>query len=147
MAVSSVKFQQTEVAGARVIARKAGTSERASAKRNRKGRSIKARETGQTSCYILEEHSNSDMKREARSVNEDPRGNALGPRNGTAGEERSSTYARSDDADEREKERGKRGGKGAKQRAGRELFLEHSRFHSLTSLSFFHLSRVERLGS
>lgn len=39
------------------------------------------RETGQTSCYILEKHSNSDMKRGARSVNEDPRGNASGRRN------------------------------------------------------------------
>lgn len=53
--------------------------ERAS-ERDRKRRGIKARETGQTSCYILEEHSNSDMKREAHSVNEDPRGNASGTR-------------------------------------------------------------------
>lgn len=60
-----------------------GTSGRASGRageRDRRRRGIKARETGQTSCYILEEHSNSDMKREAHSVNEDPRGNASGTR-------------------------------------------------------------------
>lgn len=109
---------QTEVAGVRVIARKARTSGRAG-ERDRKRRGIKARETGQTSCYILEEHSNSDMKREAHSVNEDPRGNASGTRR----RERRGTciYACSGDEDEREKERGKRDGKGAKQRAaGRE---------------------------
>lgn len=114
---------QTEVAGVRVIARKGpGTSGRASGRageRDRKRRGVKARETGQTSCYILEEHSNYDMKREAHSVNEDPRGNASGTRR--EGEERDRIYACSGDEDEREKERGKRDGKGARRRAaGRE---------------------------
>lgn len=44
-----------------------------------------------TSCYILEEHSNSDMKREARSVNEDPRGNASGIRRRRGDERRRRT--------------------------------------------------------
>lgn len=133
--------------------------------RGRKGRSIKARETGQTSCYILEEHSNSDMKREARSVNEDPRGNASGTRSKERGERRK----------RREKERGtvytyvpatrtkgrKKGisgvekGPGNRERRGgsrgaRVVPREHSRpSDSVRSPrhSFFHLSRVERLGS
>lgn len=88
----------------------------------------------QTSCYILEEHSNSDMKREARSVNEDPRGNAFGNEKQRERERGEELYIRTlrGNVDEREKERDQAEWKrGAKQRTaerggesrGASLFL------------------------
>lgn len=99
---------KTEVVGVRVIVRKIGTGERVRARSGaeRNAASKRVRQA-KTSCYILEEHSNSDMKREARGVNEDPRGNASGTRSGR-GEEQYISTAYSGDANEREKERDKR---------------------------------------
>lgn len=76
------KIPAVDADGSRGSARycKKGARDKRASERDRRRRGIKARETGQTSCYILEEHSNSDMKREAHSVNEDPRGNASGTR-------------------------------------------------------------------
>lgn len=53
-----------------------GRSGRASERSEaRKGRHQSGRQA-RTSCYILEEHSNSDTRKEVPAVNEDPRGTA-----------------------------------------------------------------------
>lgn len=101
-----------EPRGARVIAREDRDDASESAARQKGRRHQSARQAPRTSCYILKEYSNSDAKRGARSVNEDPRGETS--RMGETREERNcmrarltlDSFARSRYADEGEKERG-----------------------------------------
>lgn len=100
-----------------------------------------------------------DMKRGARSVNEDPRGNATVRETRENVREREREKERGNTDDGREKERGEvrrsnrvarkgeRGGeRGEGDIAGLFLVSTHDP-PALSSLSFFHLSRAECLGS
>lgn len=98
-----------------------------------------------------------DMKRGARSVNEDPCGNATARERERQGEGRGRERKRKRRRDGREKERGEvrrsewHGKESEEEKGGEDiagLFLVSTHDPpALSSLSFFHLSRAECLGS